>query len=78
MKKQPEKKPVGNGFFSGCFYLFIVSNLKLSGKYLFFGKNFLTLHFKDGPLFLSIIYCKYKDKYSVELAPWKEIWIYVD
>ena len=51
---------------------------QVSGKYLFFGKNFLTLHFKDGPLFLSIIYCKYKDKYSVEVAPWKEIWIYVD
>lgn len=27
-----------NGFFSGCFCLFIVSNLKLSGKYNFFGK----------------------------------------
>ena len=27
-----------NGFFSGCFCLFIVSNLKLSGKLLFFGK----------------------------------------
>ena len=41
-------------------FLFIISNSQLSEKYEFFGKFFLTLYFKDGSLFLSIIYCKYE------------------
>ena len=38
-KTTREEASRGAVFFSGCFCLFIVSNLKLSGKYLFFGKS---------------------------------------
>ena len=49
----------------------IVSNSKLSGKYEFFGKFFLTLYFKDGSLFLSIIYCKYESGIDTTDLLWR-------